>query len=68
VDTVTEARIAEGLRLLRTGRTTLLLTTSPTLLAVADRVVVVDEGRVRAEGTHADLLAGDPAYRGLVLA
>lgn len=68
VDTVTEARIAEGLRLLRAGRTTVLLTTSPTLLAVADRVVVVDEGRVRAEGTHADLLAGDPAYRGLVLA
>jgi putative ABC transport system ATP-binding protein len=68
VDTVTEARIAEGLRLLRTGRTTLLLTTSPTLLAVADRVVVVEEGRVRAAGTHADLLAADPAYRGLVLA
>ncbi|GAA4687020.1 ABC transporter ATP-binding protein [Pseudonocardia yuanmonensis] len=68
VDTVTEARIAEGLRLLRAGRTTLLLTTSPTLLAVADRVVVAEAGRVRTEGTHADLLAADADYRALVLA
>ncbi|MDN5861342.1 MAG: ABC transporter ATP-binding protein/permease [Pseudonocardia sp.] len=41
VDAVTEAEIAEGLRALRRGRTTLLLTTSPALLAVADRVTTL---------------------------
>jgi ABC-type multidrug transport system fused ATPase/permease subunit len=39
VDSVTEARIAAGLRALRRGRSTLLLTTSPALLGICDRVV-----------------------------
>ena len=68
VDAVTEARIAGALRALRDGRTTLLITTSPALLAVADRVVVLDDGVIRADGTHGDLVAGDAAYREVVLA
>ncbi|MFW6690974.1 ABC transporter ATP-binding protein [Streptomyces sp. MAR4 CNX-425] len=68
VDVVTEARIAEGLRAFRTGRTTLLVTNSPALLAVADRVVFVDAGRVAATGPHADLVRDDAAYRTAVLA
>ncbi|MDT0322049.1 ABC transporter ATP-binding protein [Streptomyces millisiae] len=68
VDAVTEARIAAGLRELRHGRTTVLLSTSPTLLAVADRVVLLDRsGRVAAEGGHADLLRDHPDYQRLVL-
>lgn len=39
VDAVTEARIADGLRRVRRGRTTVVITTSPTLLAACDRVV-----------------------------
>ncbi|MDT7703384.1 MAG: putative transport system ATP-binding protein [Pseudonocardiales bacterium] len=66
VDAVTEARIAAGLREVRAGRTTLVLTTSPALLAAADRVVVLDGAR-RAEGPHAELLHTDAAYRELVL-
>jgi putative ABC transport system ATP-binding protein len=66
VDAVTEARIAAGLREVRAGRTTLVLTTSPALLAAADRVVVLDRDR-RAEGSHAELLHTDGAYRELVL-
>jgi putative ABC transport system ATP-binding protein len=66
VDAVTEARIAAGLREARVGRTTLVLTTSPALLAAADRVVVLD-GTRRAEGSHAELLHTDAAYRELVL-
>ncbi|MEN3299807.1 ABC transporter ATP-binding protein [Pseudonocardia sp.] len=66
VDAVTEARIAAGLREVRAGRTTLVLTTSPALLAAADRVVVLDRDR-RAEGSHAELLHTDAAYRELVL-
>ncbi|MEU1866500.1 ABC transporter ATP-binding protein [Streptomyces gardneri] len=68
VDTVTESRIARRLREVRRGRTTVLVTTSPALLAVTDRVVVLEDGAVRAEGHHNDLLAADETYRAAVLA
>ncbi|MEU8574249.1 ABC transporter ATP-binding protein [Streptomyces asoensis] len=68
VDALTEARIAEGLREIRRGRTTLVVTNSPALLAVADRVVLLDGGRVGAEGTHAELVRADATYRTAVLA
>lgn len=68
VDTVTEAAIAAGIREVRTGRTTIVLTTSPALLAAADRVVVLQGGRITAEGTHADLMHTDADYRATVLA
>ncbi|MFJ3670268.1 ABC transporter ATP-binding protein [Streptomyces sp. NPDC090106] len=68
VDAVTEARIAEGLREIREGLTTVVVTNSPALLAVTDRVVLLDEGRVRAEGTHLELVRTDAAYRTAVLA
>ncbi|MFF0487364.1 ABC transporter ATP-binding protein [Streptomyces sp. NPDC004435] len=68
VDTVTESRIAARLREVRQGRTTVLITTSPALLATTDRVVVLDGGTVTADGTHAELLADDEAYRTAVLA
>jgi putative ABC transport system ATP-binding protein len=68
VDAVTEARIAAGIRELRQGRTTILVTTSPALLAVADRVVVLEDGVVTAEGTHQDLAAAHATYRSAVLA
>ncbi|MEU6242374.1 ABC transporter ATP-binding protein [Streptomyces sp. NPDC047024] len=68
VDAVTEARIAEGVREVRGGRTTVLVTNSPALLAVTDRVVLLDGGRISARGTHADLVRTDAAYRTAVLA
>jgi len=68
VDAVTEARIAARLRQMREGRTTILVTTSPALLAVTDRVVFLHDGAVRADGTHGDLAAGDETYRETVLA
>ncbi|MEU7298496.1 ABC transporter ATP-binding protein [Streptomyces exfoliatus] len=68
VDTVTESRIAARLREIRRDRTTVLVTTSPALLAVTDRVVVLEDGAVRAAGHHSELLAADAAYRAAVLA
>ncbi|MEW1901598.1 ABC transporter ATP-binding protein [Streptomyces sp. NPDC086147] len=68
VDTVTEARIAARLRELRRGRTTLLVTTSPALLAGTDVVVMLDEGTVAAEGSHPELVASHETYRSAVLA
>ncbi|MER5195153.1 ABC transporter ATP-binding protein [Streptomyces sp. NPDC002755] len=68
VDAVTEARIAEGLREIRRGRTTVVVTNSPALLAVADRVILLDGGRVGAQGTHAELVRAEATYRTAVLA
>jgi len=68
VDAVTEAWIAARVRKLRGGRTTVLVTTSPALLAITDRVILVHEGAVLADGTHSDLARGDETYRETVLA
>jgi putative ABC transport system ATP-binding protein len=73
VDTVTEQGIARAIRALRHGAaaggrfTTVVVTSSPALLAVTDRVVVLDLGRVSVEGAHADLSATDDDYRRVVL-
>jgi putative ABC transport system ATP-binding protein len=67
VDAVTEARIASGIREVRAGRTTIVVTTSPALLAATDRVAVLDGGTVTAVGHHTDLVATDPTYRTAVL-
>ncbi len=66
LDSVTEAGIADDLRDLRKGRTTVVITTSPALLAVADRVVVIADGQITATGTHEELLAASD-YRQTVL-
>lgn len=66
VDAATEAAIAAGIRTVREGATTLMLTTSPTLLAAADRVVLLDGGRAVAEGRHGELVRDD-RYREVVL-
>ena len=67
VDSVTEARIADGIRRTRAGSTTLLVTTSPSLLAITDRVVFIDDGRVVSATGHTDLLVARADYQELVL-
>ncbi|MFD7388515.1 ABC transporter transmembrane domain-containing protein [Streptomyces sp. NPDC059852] len=66
VDSHTEARIAQGVRELRAGRTTVVFTSSPLLLDRADRVVLVHEGQVVAVGVHRELLHSEPRYRAVV--
>ncbi|MET9385827.1 ABC transporter ATP-binding protein [Streptomyces sp. NPDC002928] len=66
VDSHTEARIAEGVRRLRAGRTTVVFTSSPLLLDRADRVVLVHEGEVAAVGVHRELVHTEPRYRAVV--
>lgn len=61
VDAVTEHAVAEQVRRVRAGRTTLVLTSNPAWLQQADEVVVVRSGVVAAAGRHRDLLA-DPRY------
>ncbi|WP_328550731.1 MULTISPECIES: ABC transporter ATP-binding protein [unclassified Streptomyces] len=66
VDSHTEARIAQGVRALREGRTTVVFTSSPLLLDHADRVVLVHEGEVAAVGVHRELVHTEPRYRAVV--
>ena len=66
VDSVTEDRIAGGVHRHRAGRTTVLVTSSPALLARCDRVLLVRGGAVAASGTHVSLV-DDADYRAAVL-
>ncbi|AYY14438.1 ABC transporter ATP-binding protein [Actinobacteria bacterium YIM 96077] len=62
VDAHTEVAIAERLATMRAGKTTVIATASPLVLAHADTVVWLAAGRVAATGTHHELL-DIPGYR-----
>ncbi|MEU0128481.1 MULTISPECIES: ABC transporter ATP-binding protein [unclassified Streptomyces] len=66
VDSHTEAGVAAGVERLRRGRTTVAFASSPLLLDVADRVVLVHGGTAVAVGTHRELLRDEPLYRAVV--
>ncbi|MET9544134.1 ABC transporter ATP-binding protein [Streptomyces sp. NPDC006627] len=66
VDSHTEARVGDGIRRLRAGRTTVVLTSSPLLLDRAEHVVFLADGEVSAVGTHRELMHGEPRYRAVV--
>jgi len=63
VDASTEARIRLGLREAMEGRTTLIIAHRLSTISLADEIVVVDEGRIAARGTHDDLLETSQVYR-----
>lgn len=67
VDASTEERMALGIRSARRDAATLVVSTSPLVLSVADRVVVVNEGVVQTEGTNDELVRSDARYRAAVL-
>ena len=66
VDSHTEARVADALRRVRAGRTTVVFTSSPLLLDRSDRVAFVRGGEVVTVGTHRELLVSEPEYRAVV--
>jgi len=63
VDPRVEAEIHQTLRRVMEGRTTLLIAHRRSTLRLADRIAVLDEGRLVAEGSHEELMASSPLYR-----
>jgi ATP-binding cassette, subfamily B, bacterial len=66
VDPTKEHEIRSALAEVMQGRTTLIIAHRPATIALADRVVLLDDRRVVAEGTHDGLLATSEAYRSVL--
>ncbi len=57
------AQIRNGLREVMRGRTTLIIAHRLSTIALADEIAVIDDGRIAARGTHAELLGTSRMYR-----
>jgi ATP-binding cassette subfamily B protein len=66
VDATKEHEIRAALTTVMQGRTTLVIAHRPATIALADRVAVLEGGRIVEEGTHRDLLRRSPRYRALL--
>jgi len=67
LDSESEALIQEGLRYLRTGRTTFVIAHRLSTIRSADQILVLEGGAIVERGTHAELLARAGRYRQLYL-
>jgi len=63
VDVETETKIQDALETQAFNHTTLVVAQRISTVLKADKIVVIDEGRVAAEGTHAELMQSSPIYR-----
>jgi ABC-type multidrug transport system fused ATPase/permease subunit len=63
VDATTEARIRAGLREVMRDRTTIIIAHRLSTIALADEIVVLEDGRIAARGTQSDLLEGNSLFR-----
>ena len=65
IDSESEVKIQTALRAFSRGRTTIIIAHRLSTIQFADRIVVMDAGRILDEGTHAELLPRCPLYRTL---
>ncbi len=63
VDVETETKIQTALESLMHGRTSFIIAQRISTVLTADKILVLDDGRIVAEGTHPELLAGSSIYR-----
>ena len=65
LDTPSEGQIRTALARLRKGRTTIVIAHRPSTIEMADRIAVMEAGRIVSIGTHPELLGSSPVYRSL---
>ncbi|HEX6651251.1 MAG TPA: ABC transporter ATP-binding protein [Thermoleophilaceae bacterium] len=63
VDATTENRVKNALAEVMEGRTTFVIAHRLSTIALADDIVVLEDGEIAARGTHEDLLEESPLYR-----
>jgi ATP-binding cassette subfamily B protein len=63
VDVETEARLQEALEELMADRTSFVIAQRISTVLSADKIIVLEQGRVAAQGTHSDLMATSAIYR-----
>lgn len=63
IDSATEDDIQQAMRRAQEGRTTILITHRLSQIRWADHIIVLENGRLRAKGSHEELLASSPHYR-----
>ena len=63
VDMETEANIQAALETLMANRTTFIIAQRITSVLQADKILILENGRLVAEGTHAELLTHSPIYQ-----
>ena len=67
LDYATDAQVRAGLAAFAAGSTVIIVAQRISTVLTADRIVVLDEGRVVGTGTHAELMEACPAYREIAL-
>jgi ATP-binding cassette subfamily B protein len=63
VDVETETKIQSALEVLMKGRTSFVVAQRISTVLKADKIVIIDKGRIAAEGTHRELLRSSPIYQ-----
>jgi ATP-binding cassette subfamily B multidrug efflux pump len=63
VDVETEARVQDALEIIMHGRTSFLVAQRISTVLNADKIIVLDKGRLVAEGRHADLMETSQIYQ-----
>ncbi len=66
LDVHTEAKVTNALRTVLAGTTALVVAHRPSTVMLADKVALLEDGAITAQGTHTHLLASQPRYRELM--
>ncbi|OAB46824.1 ABC transporter ATP-binding protein [Paenibacillus antarcticus] len=66
IDTETELRIQEALKVLLQGRTSFIVAHRLSTIRHADKIVVLDHGEIKEEGSHSELISRKGIYNGLI--